>query len=827
MLNRIKSSLSIKICTLVASVLTIVLAVTGYFQIKDKENMFMNDLIEESSNMTSVLDSSLHQGMMKADMEGIDDVLNKTGQIKKIKRAYILSSSGKVFKSSDKTLVGKTEGQAAIEKIKGTKQNFFELMKTSDGNPYVMGLSAIPTEKGCIECHAEFKEGESIGYLGLDTWATDNFKDLEASTTKTILSYAVAVMLLLATIIFIIRKSVNPIVNISRAASLISKGDLNQSVEFHSDDEVGALANSFRELIDYIKKVSDAADQLSKGKLKIDIEMKSDKDELNKSFQQLQITMNNLVTEIDQMIQWAKDGELQKRGDPSKFEGGYRKLIKSTNEMLDAVIEPVNDASNVLERIAEKDLTAQITGDYKGDHAKIKNSLNRAVFNLSNGLEQVAVGADQVASASSEIGSGSQSLAQSASEQAGSLEEISSSLHEIASMTRQNRENSKEAEALSSAAKSSANKGVESMKRLSDAINKIKASSDETAKIVKTIDEIAFQTNLLALNAAVEAARAGDAGKGFAVVAEEVRNLAMRSAEAAKNTAAMIEGSVKKSEDGVVINKEVLANLEEINGNVTKVSEVMSEISVASEQQSQGIEQLNTAVEQLNQVTQHNASYSEESASAAQELSGQASEMKNLVNSFKLGKFSNNDSTDMEINSRKLHTTGTRTVSAVQGHRKAERSASSSVDFSSARTKHRLWITRLRSFLDGKESLTEQQIVSHKDCDLGKWIYAEGIKKYGNIPQFQQLEKIHEDFHSKIKTVKQHRDSGDIQLAEQAFDKMMPISEHVISLLNDIEQNLKSPNSNTVSQRGEMESDVLGKIVPMRNDMEKAFLQSF
>ena len=205
-------------------------------------------------------------------------------------------------------------------------------------------------------------------------------------------------------------------------------------------------------------------------------------------------------------------------------------------------------------------------------------------------------------------------------------------------MTKQNTLNAKEAQGVAEQARSSANKGVESMNRMSSAINQIKSSSAATAKIVKTIDEIAFQTNLLALNAAVEAARAGDAGRGFAVVAEEVRNLAMRSAEAAKNTANLIEEAVRNAENGVVINSEVLNNFQEIAEKTNKVSQVVSEIAAASDQQDQGISQLNRAVEQMNQLTQQNAANAEESASAAEE-------MRSMVAGFKLsnsGDFSHN-----------------------------------------------------------------------------------------------------------------------------------------------------------------------------------------
>ena len=258
----------------------------------------------------------------------------------------------------------------------------------------------------------------------------------------------------------------------------------------------------------------------------------------------------------------------------------------------------------------------------------VKRSIIHPVNSVINRLKHVT---PEIDTASTQVSEASQALAEGASDQAASIEETSSSLEEMSSMTKQNADHATEANNLMKEAGHVIERANRSMTDLTGSMDKISKASEETSKIIKTIDEIAFQTNLLALNAAVEAARAGEAGAGFAVVADEVRNLAMRAADAAKNTAVLIEDTVKRIKDGTEVVAETNTAFSEVSKSSVTIGELVGEIAAASNEQAQGIEQINKAVIEMDKVVQQNAASAEESASASQEMDSQAEELKKVV----------------------------------------------------------------------------------------------------------------------------------------------------------------------------------------------------
>ena len=464
------------------------------------------------------------------------------------------------------------------------------------------------------------------------------------------------------------------LINAAVEGKLETRGD-SSKFEGAYKDIIEGINETLNAVVGPLNVAAQYVERISKGDIpeKITDSYNGDfntiKNNLNKCIE----AVNILVEDSNMLVKAAVEGKLETRADATKHSGDFAKIVKGVNDTLDAVIEPVNEASEVLSEMQQGNLNAKVQGNYKGDHAKIKNALNDSLVTIKSYVEEIAditeemakgnmdVGidreyrgdfvkikdslnliidklnenfaeianaSDQVSSGAGQISDGAQELSQGSTEQASSIEELTASITQIAAQTKQNAGNADEANEVAENMKTNASRGNESMNNMLQSMKDINESSQNIQNIIKVIDDIAFQTNLLALNAAVEAARAGQHGKGFAVVAEEVRNLAGRSADAAKETTTLIEGSIKDVEKGTQIANETAKALEDIVKGIDKTSELVSQISSASNEQATGLAQINDGIEQVSEVVQNNSATAEESAAASEELASQAEMLK-------------------------------------------------------------------------------------------------------------------------------------------------------------------------------------------------------
>lgn len=431
---------------------------------------------------------------------------------------------------------------------------------------------------------------------------------------------------------------------INEARQVMTKMAVNDFSTSMSGSYEGRM-NEFAQEINLVHArlltVQDAFIRISKGdtsKLEefVIIGQRSENDQLVPALIGTLSTIDDLVKESRNLAMAGINGDLSVRSDISRFSGGYSDIVEGFNQTLDAIQQPISEASAVLEKMADGNLDIEIKGAYLGSYAVIKNSINDTLQSFNGMMGNINHSADKVASGSKQVSYGSQALAQGATEQASSMEELNASIAEVKNQTDENAKNANMANKLSSLAQTNAENGNRQMQQMLTSMSEINESSEKISNIIKVIDDIAFQTNILALNAAVEAARAGQHGKGFAVVAEEVRNLAGRSAEAAKETADLIEGSITKVYDGTVIANNTAGALNEIVSDISKVADLVAKIDSASNEQTSSINQIYQGIDQVSQVVQTNSATAEESAAASQELYTQAELLKSMVSRFEL-----------------------------------------------------------------------------------------------------------------------------------------------------------------------------------------------
>jgi len=383
---------------------------------------------------------------------------------------------------------------------------------------------------------------------------------------------------------------------------------------------------------------AEAVGKIAQGDLTATLAIKAgDNSSLLYSLFVMQESLRTIVAEIKSIVEAAAvRGDFSTKMNMDGKQGYTKELSELLNQLSNVTDDGLNDVMRVANLLAKGDLTQTITKDYPGVFGQVKEGVNGTVNNLKELVGQIKDATDTINTASKEIASGNSDLSQRTEEQASSLEETASSMEELTSTVKQNAENARQANQLAISASDVAGKGGAVVGQVVTTMDSINESSRKIVDIISVIDGIAFQTNILALNAAVEAARAGEQGRGFAVVAGEVRNLAQRSAAAAKEIKTLIGDSVDKVEGGSKLVAQAGQTMEEIVTSIKRVADIMSEITAASQEQSQGIEQVNTAITQMDEVTQQNAALVEEAAAAAESLEEQAQSLSVSVATFKV-----------------------------------------------------------------------------------------------------------------------------------------------------------------------------------------------
>jgi len=401
----------------------------------------------------------------------------------------------------------------------------------------------------------------------------------------------------------------------------------------------GPLGVAFSGVHAVMRHLSGSLSALASGELD-QVPIRTDCGEMGLALKETVSVLRRLLSRLDEIVAKTAAGEALSGAEVDDFSGVYRELVQRSVAMSEELGHPIQSAVDTMTRIADRDLSVRLEGSFSGHFATMQGSLNNCVEVVSSALSEMDSASEEVFLTSQHISENSRRLSKATSLQAGAISEISSTLSALTSMTDGNAESAARAKELADESRDQAAKGKESMDRLVAVIGQMKASADQTALIIKTIDEIAFQTNLLALNAAVEAARAGEAGKGFAVVAEEVRSLAQRSAEAARNTSQFIEESLASSQVGVRYSAEVAAQFQEVVSSFSTVNDIVAEIAGASSDQARGLDQITSSVAEISGGTEENTANSRASAAAAEDLAMRAAHLADVVGAFHLGQSS-------------------------------------------------------------------------------------------------------------------------------------------------------------------------------------------
>ncbi|ASK97540.1 HAMP domain-containing protein [Xanthomonas campestris pv. merremiae] len=434
--------------------------------------------------------------------------------------------------------------------------------------------------------------------------------------------------------------------NLIAAQTDMAKHHDNGQISFRIDATVfpgdyGRMANDTNALVaSHVAVQNDLARIMGRyaiGELSEDMQpLPGEKAAFSNTMSQVKLNLSAMNHQIKHLAQAAANGDFSARGDVERFQFDFRIMVESLNQLMSTADGNLQSLSALLQSIAAGDLTARMSGDFRGVFAQMRDDANATASQLAQIVGNIQQSAVSINAAATEIAAGNQDLSQRTEQQAANLEETAASMEELTSTVKQNAESARQANQLAIGAARVASEGGDVVGRVVDTMSGIEASSKKIADIISVIDGIAFQTNILALNAAVEAARAGEQGRGFAVVASEVRTLAQRSSGAAKEIKDLIDDSVQRVAEGSALVHSAGKTMGEVVASVQRITDIMGEISAASQEQSAGIEQVNQTITHMDETTQQNAALVEEATAAARSMEEQAVQLTDAVAIFKI-----------------------------------------------------------------------------------------------------------------------------------------------------------------------------------------------